>query len=104
MSGEEYKDKGVYLLLPMNTFFFCFDAGGFSEKDVFRLPLNVLVCFELTNFQGPSNLASKTSYIFISQYVKNCVCSAVAMCRCTGMRCKGIRKRYLGSGDGQTQG
>lgn len=40
------------------------------------------------------------------------VCSAVATCRCTGMKCRVIRRRYLGTGDGcvsfhswqQTQG
>lgn len=33
---------------------------------IYRSPLNVLVCFERLNFQGPSNLVSKTSYILTS--------------------------------------
>lgn len=34
MPREEYKDKGVYLLLSLVTPIFCFVAGGLSETDV----------------------------------------------------------------------
>lgn len=34
MPRQEYKDKGVYLLLSLGTFFFCFVAGGLSEADM----------------------------------------------------------------------